>query len=128
MMLEEEVANSTVPVALTPQSGMMIHDAWLFVAPVGQGDYAIIVRATGLDMSSDGAFIVEGVSKTGSMDTLPISGNATTSEFHSDGMGDGVYFTILMANPHTTFESIKLLFLPGMSMTNAELLATANLT
>jgi hypothetical protein len=39
----------------------------------------------------------------------------------------GNYWTVIMENPSTSFESIELLYLPGMNMTQATLVASVSL-
>ncbi len=127
-MAQAELQNYTVPIALSPQGGQMVESAWLFIAPTGMGDYSVVISASGLDNSSSNAFIVEAVSKTGSMSTAPITGNDTTSEFEANPSGNGLFAATLMSDPRTTFETIEVFLLPGMSMTSSVLIASANLT
>ena len=126
-MLRGEMQNATLALPLKPQSGQMINTGWVFVSPVGSGDYAVFVHAEGLEPPSSGAYIVEGVMRGGSMNMVPISANATGSEFDANLNGVGNYWTVLMQDPRTSFEAIDLLYLPGMSMTNAALVATVQL-
>jgi hypothetical protein len=50
-MLHQEM-DSTVTVALQPESGKMIHSGWVIVASVGSGDYVVTLDADGLEASS----------------------------------------------------------------------------
>ena len=127
VMLRAEMLNQTMPIAFKPESGQMIHDAWLLVAPVGNGRYLVAVHAEGLDhTSSEGAYLIEGVTKT-AMQMVPLGANASASEFEAGSNGIGQYSVILNVNPNMTFEKIEILFLPGMSMEHAALVATATL-
>ena len=112
---------------LTPHPGAMIHTGWLVIAPVGSGDYAIAVHAEGLEPPSSGGYIVEGAQRTTAMNVVPIGANATASEFDAGTDGVGNYWTVIMQNPTTSFESIELLYLPGMNMTQATLVASVSL-
>ncbi len=120
---------SNEAVAFAAVHGQMFGSGWLVVAPLGNGDYAVTVQATGLEPSAMGNYIVEAAQKTGQMANVPIAGtNDTQSEFDADVHGTGVYFTTLMENPASTYESVSLVYLPGMEMQNATVVATAPLT
>ena len=125
-MLHAELQNQTLALVLKPQAGQMIHSGWIFVSPIGSGDYAISLHAEGLEPPASGAYIVEGVTRQG-MNMVPLSGNATASEFEAGADGVGTYWTTLMQNPSSAYEGIDLLYLPGMSMTHATLVATVQL-
>jgi hypothetical protein len=125
-MLEEELKVATVPIAFASESGQMIHDAWLLIAPVGQGKFAVVIRAEGLDATApDDVYLLEGVTRS-DMQTLPLGPTLEASEFVADDAGGALYWVILDQDPRTTFEKIVLLLLPGMSMEQAVLLATAS--
>ena len=126
-MLHNEMANTTRALQLTPHAGAMIHTGWVVLAPVGSGDYAIAVHAEGLEPPSSGGYIVEGVQRTTAMTLVPIGANATASEFDAGTDGVGNYWTVIMENPTITYESIELLYLPGMNMTQAQLVASVSL-
>lgn len=116
-------------IAFTPAHGQMFGSGWLIVASVGNGDYALTLHATGLESSSMGDYIVEAAQNSGQMSTVPIAGsNATLSEFEADGSGTGQFFTVLMENPGSVYESVSIVYLPAMEMTNATVVATASLT
>lgn len=121
-------ANFSLVRSFTPKAGAMISNAWLIVASVGMGEYAVVVHAEGLEANGD--YIVEGPLTTGKMQTVPIStesmGMNTTaaSEFTADSHGTGLYWIVLNSNPTQAFEAIQLYFLPGMSMQNATLVAS----
>jgi len=134
--MTESVGNSSsssgCACMFTPKSGAMISSAWLLIAPTEMmHQYAVSVHAAGLE--PNGTYIVEGQLMTGGMATVPISSlsmhmNTTSaSEFQSDKNGTGNYFVLLDSNPSTVFENVELLFLPGMVMQNATLVATVNL-
>jgi hypothetical protein len=127
MMLHQEMRNGTSALALHAQPGQMFHSGWVFIAPIGQGDYAISVHAEGLEPPSAGGYIVEGVTRGATMTMVPISGNATASEFDADSHGVGNYWTVLMQSPPGSFKAIDLVYLPGMDMTHATLVATVQL-
>ncbi|MGI0091401.1 MAG: hypothetical protein ACREBS_06800 [Nitrososphaerales archaeon] len=108
----------------------MISSAWLLTAPEGMGEYVVSIHAEGLE--SNGDYIVEGTLNSGSMHVVPISSesmnmNATSaSEFQADRNGTATYWITINTSPITTFESIELVYLPGMSMQNATVVATVN--
>lgn len=132
-MTETMVRNQTVTemmaepaIPFTPAKGQMIHDAWLIIAPLGNGTYALSIHAEGLEDSSMGAYLVEGT-QHGTNVTVPVGGqNITLSEFEADSSGNGQFFIILDQNPATLYDTISLVFLPGMQMTNATVAATAH--
>jgi len=116
-------------VAFVPAHGQMFGEGWLLVAPLGNGSYAVSLHATGLESASMGDYIVEAAQNSGQMSTVPIAGtNATLSEFDADGMGNGLFFTVLHQNPGSVYESISIVYLPAMEMQNATVVATAALT
>ena len=123
-MLHQQ-ANGSRALALQPKAGQMIHSGWVVIASVGSGDYAVSVHADGLEPPSSGGYIVEGVSRTGN--TVPIAANATASEFDAGSDGTGSYWTVLMQNPTTSFEAIDLVYLPGMNMAQATVVASTQL-
>lgn len=125
-MLHEEM-NSTRIVQLQPRSGQMVHSGYVIVAALGNGDYAVSLHAEGLEPPSSGGYIVEGVQRTGAMSTVPVGANESASEFEAGSGGTGSYWTVLMQNPSTSFESLDLVFLPGMSMSQAAVVASAQL-
>ena len=107
----------------SPASGAMISDAWLITSQAAMDEFAVAVHAQGLE--PNGTYIVEGALTTGSMNVVPISSlsmnmNTTSgSEFQADRNGTGTYWVILDSNPTVSFESLQILYLPGMSMNNA---------
>jgi hypothetical protein len=116
-------------IAFVPAHGQMFGGGWLIVASLGGGDYALTLHATGLESASMGDYIVEGAQNSGQMAMVPIAGsNATLSEFSADSSGTGQYFTVLMENPSSAYESVSILYLPAMEMQNATVVATATLT
>lgn len=125
-----ETANGTSAIEFTPATGQMIHTAWLLIEPAGMDQYALSVHAEGLEstQSTGGDYIVEGAQSSGSMSVVPVGPNATASEFDTASNGIGNYFVLLSQNPYTTFENIQIVYLPGMQMTNATVVATATLT
>jgi hypothetical protein len=128
-MLHSEVANTTRGFQLSPHSGagQMFHTGWVVIAPVGSGEYAIAIHAEGLEPPSAGGYIVEGAQRTTATNVVPIGANATASEFDAGADGIGNYWTVIMQNPITTYESVELLYLPGMNMTQATLVASVSL-
>lgn len=116
-------------IQFTPATGQMIHSGWLLIQSTGSGDYAIAIHAEGLEntqqMGSD--YIIEAQQSSGNMSVAPIGPNATASEFQTSSAGVGDYFVVLMQNPFTSFENIQIVYLPGMEMTNATVVATATL-
>jgi hypothetical protein len=125
-MMHQEMQSMATATQLTPATGMMPpHDVWFVVAPVGNGDYAVILSAQGLEQN--GTYLIEGVTRGGQMSTVPIAGTAADSEFAPDIHGNGLYWHVLMNNPYTTYEQVVLLYLPNMQMQNAEQVASGNL-
>jgi hypothetical protein len=125
-MLHAEM-NGTRALSLTPKSGQMIHTGWVVLASVGGGDYVISLHADGLEPPSSGGYIVEGVQRTTAMNVVPIAGNATASEFDAGADGAGSYWTVIMQNPTRSFEAIDLVYLPGMNMAQATVVASTQL-
>jgi hypothetical protein len=117
-------------VQFTPATGQMVHTAWLVIEPTESGQYALSVYAQGLEstQSTGSDYIVEGTQSSGAMAVVPVGPNATASEFETSSTGTGSFFTLLNQNPYTSFENVQLVFLPGMEMTNATVVATATLT
>lgn len=119
-----------VAIKFSPATGQMFHSGWLLIQPTGSGQYAVSVHAEGLEstqtMGSD--YIIEGAQSSGAMAVVPIGPNATASEFGTSSTGVGNYFIVLGQNPFSTFENLQIVYLPGMSMTNATVVATASLT
>jgi len=122
-----QAANAAKALPLAPHPGAMIHTGWVVITPVGSGDYAIAIHAEGLEPPSSGGYIVEGAQRTTAMNVVPIGANATASEFDAGADGVGNYWTVIMENPTTGFESIELLYLPGMNMAQATLVASVSL-
>lgn len=120
-------ANASKALALAPHPGAMIHTGWVIITAVGNGDYAIVVHAEGLEPPSSGGYIVEAAQRTTAMNVVPIGANATASEFDAGADGVGNYWTVIMENPTTSFESIELMYLPGMNMAQASLVASVSL-
>ena len=114
-----------------PKSGAMISNAWLIIAPLGMNEYAMTVHAEGLEANN--TYIVEGNESSGSMGMVPVSTKSMSmnmtseSEFQADSNGTGIYWVVLNTDPCNAFESIDLVYLPGMSMQNATIVATATL-
>ena len=121
--------SATPAVPLVAAHGQMFGNGWLIVAPLGNGSYAVSVHATGLEAAAMGDYIVEAAQNSGQMATVPIAGtNATLSEFTADNHGNGQYFVVLHQEPSSIYESISIVYLPGMEMQNATVVATAPLT
>jgi len=122
-----EVAGSAA-IPFTPAKGQMIHDAWLIVALLGDGKYALSIHAQGLEGMSMGAYLVEGTQHATNV-TVPLGGqNVTLSEFEADSHGNGQFFIILNQNPEKTYDAFSLVFLRGMQMTNATVAALAHVS
>ncbi len=120
----ELMAEPAIPFA--PAKGQMIHDAYAIIAPLVNGTYALTIHAQGLEAMSMGAYLVEGT-QHGTNVTVPIGGqNVTLSEFEADSHGNGQFFITLNQNPAHVYDTISLVFLPGMEMTNATIAATAH--
>lgn len=123
-------ASGASAIPFTPATGQMLHNAWLLVGKTESGQYAISIYAQGLDTTegTGNDYIIEGAQSSGSMLVVPIGPNATASEFEVGSNGVGLYFTLLNQNPVTNFENIEIVFLPGMQMNNATVVATASLS
>ena len=117
-------------VQFTPAPGQMVHSAWALIEPAGSGMYAVSVHAEGLESTqgTGNVYIVEATSASGSMSVAPIGPNGTSSEFETTGSGVGDFFVLLGQNPYSAFESIEIVYLPGMQMSNGTVVATASLT
>ncbi len=125
-MMHQEMQSMTAAVQLTPASGPMPpHDVWLIVAHVGNVDFAAAFSAQGLE--ENGSYLIEGVTRGGQMNMVPITGNAADSEFLPDMHGNGLYWHVLTSDPRVTYEKIVLLYLPNMQMQNAQQVASASL-
>jgi hypothetical protein len=119
---------SAPAIAFTPAHGQMFGKGWLIVAPLGNGSYAVTLHATGLEPASMGDYIVEAAQNSGQMAMVPIAGtNATQSEFIADNNGNGQFFIVLHQEPSSNFESVSIVYLPGMQMQGATVVATASL-
>src|SRR5712692_7906838 len=126
-MLQGEMQNITTRLALTPKAGQMINSGWIFIAPVGTGGYAVFLHAEGLEPPSSGGYIVEGVTKSVGMNLVPLGPNATASEFDASTNGIGNFWLVLNQNPSVKYEAIDVLYLAGMQMSNAAVVASASL-
>jgi hypothetical protein len=125
-VMHQQIQSGAVAVQLTPASGPMPpHDVWFIVAPLGSGDYAIVLSAQGLE--GNGTYLIEGVTRAGQMNNVPVAGNAADSEFVPDMHGNGLYWHVLMSDPRATYEQVILLYLPGMEVQNAQQVASGNL-
>jgi hypothetical protein len=113
-------------VPFTPAHGQMFGNGWLIIAPLGNGSFAVSLRATGLEPAAMGDYIVEAAQNSGQMALVPIAGtDVNLSEFTADSHGVGVFFVILHQEPASIYESVSILYLPGMQMQNAVAVATA---
>ncbi|HXY56354.1 MAG TPA: hypothetical protein VEH01_01955 [Nitrososphaerales archaeon] len=123
-------SNVTDALQFTAASGQMVHSAWLLIEPTGSGDYAVSVYAQGLESTggTGNTYIVEATQSSGSMSVVPIGANETASEFGTTTQGVGSYLTVLMQNPFSSFENVQIVYLPGMQMANATVVATATLS
>ena len=135
-MTEVMTSTETMPsggtdaVSFAPAAGQKIHGAWLLIEPTGSGEYAVSIYAQGLESTqgTGNVYIVEGAQSSGSMSAVPVGPNATASEFETTSAGAGAYFVVLMQNPYSSFENIQIVYLPGMQMSNAVVVATATLS
>jgi hypothetical protein len=125
-----EMASSSTAYEFTPKTGAMLSSAWVIVAPLGMDEYAVSIHAEGLE--TNGTYIIEGPLSTGSMQVVPVSNESMSmnqtsdSEFQANANGTGQFWIVLSSNPVTTFESFELVYLPGMEMQNATVVATAS--
>jgi hypothetical protein len=122
-------SGGTGAVQFAPATGQMVDNAWLLVEPTASGQFAVSIHAEGLESTQGmgSVYIVEGAESSGAMAVVPVGPNATASEFETTSNGVGSYFILLSQNPYTTFESVQIVYLPGMEMTNATVVATATL-
>jgi hypothetical protein len=122
--------SGTDAVQFVPASGQMVHGAWVLIEPTGSGQFAVSIYAQGLESTggTGNVYIVEGAQSSGSMSVVPIGPNATASEFETSGTGVGSYFTLLDQNPYSSFENLQIVYLPGMQMSDAVVVATATLS
>jgi len=111
-----------------PAAGQMFHDGWVVIGQTDSGAYALSIHAEGLESASAGDYIVEGQQSSGSMAVVPLTANTTASEFDAGANGVGSFFITLSQSPFSAYEGIQILYLPGMQMTNATLVATAELS
>ncbi len=124
--------NVTFVGSFTPQPGAMINNAWLIVASLGNGEYAVVVHAEGLE--PNGSYMVSGPVTSGAMQTVPIStesilmNTTAASEFTANSQGTGLFWIVVNSNPTQTFMGIGLCYLPGMSMQNATRVASVTFT
>lgn len=132
MTTPEAIMEPTPAVAFIPASNVMmaegIHDAYLIVAPLGNGSYSVEIHAEGLEptVGTGNIYIVEGQLKAGMMDsTSMIAQSAQASEFNVGSDGVGQYFTVIRMDPANSFDNLQLVFLGGMSTGNATAVATA---
>ena len=116
-------------IQFTPATGQMIHTGWLLIEGSGSGHCAVAIHAEGLENTQQmgSVYIVEAEQSSGSMAVVPIGPNATASEFETTIAGVGSFFIVLNQNPFTSFENVQIVYLPGMEMTNATVVATAQL-
>lgn len=122
------VTEEAIP--FTPQKGQIIGNAWLLIEPPGtRGQFALSIYVPGLETTTGtrNVYIVEGTQMGGPMTSVPVTGNATTSEFEVGSDRVGQFFVLLNQNPFATFDNIQIFYLPGMRMSNATLVATASL-
>ncbi len=116
----------------TPESGVMISNAYAIIASLGMDQYAVSIHAEGLE--PNGTYFVEGELSSGSMSVVGISSESmsmnttSASQFQADSNGTGTYWIVLNNNPSSTFESLELTYIPGMSMQNATVVATTSLS
>ncbi len=121
-MLEEELKAKTVGLAFVAESGQMAHDLWLIIAPLKGGKYAVTIRGEGLDQKG-GIYLVEGIQRADKK-MVPLAPSMQGSEFAADEKFNGLYWVVLDKDPRATFEKLVLLFLPGMQMEKAILVAS----
>jgi len=125
-------SNSAGAFMFSSVSGAMVSNSWLVTSQQGMNEFAVAIHAEGLE--PNGTYIIEGELATGSMNVVPISSlsmnmNTTSaSEFQADRNGTGTYWIVLDSNPITAFENVQILYLPGMSMSNATEVASLSFT
>jgi hypothetical protein len=123
MMGENSSSNSSGAFMFSPISGTMISNAWLITSQAGMNEFAVAIHTEGLEPNR--TYIIEGTLATGSMNVVPISSLSMSmntisgSEFQADRNGAGTYWIVLDSNPIVAFENVQILYLPGMSMSNA---------
>jgi hypothetical protein len=109
-------------------SGQMFHTGWLLIQATPSGMYALSIHVEGLETTAGtgNVYIVEAEQSTGAMSVVPIGPNATASEFEVGSDGVGNFFLLLSQNPGMSFESVEVVFLQGMQMSGASVVATAS--
>ncbi len=143
VMTHTEVVNSTevmtqttakAAISFIPAPNVMmaegIHSAYLIVTPIGAGNWSVEIHAQGLEptVGTGNVYIVEAQQKSGTMASAPITSQSPmASEFGVAKDGIGQYFTTLNLDPTGQFKSIQIVFLGGMVMSNATVIATATL-
>ena len=122
------VEGKAVAIPFEPEPGLMFHDGWLLITQRGDGKFTVVIRSEGFDKTGpEDAYLIEGVTRTEPMQMVPIGTTLDASVFHADQNGHGFYWIVLDKDPRVTFDKILILYLPGMSMERAALVATAKL-
>jgi hypothetical protein len=116
----------TGAIQLTPAGGVTAHDIWLVIAPLQEGQFAIILSAQGLQQS--GSYLIEGVTRGAQMTPVPFATTAADSEFVSDAHGNGVYWHVVSSDPRLMYWQVLLLYLPNAQLQGSQLVASAFLS
>ena len=126
----EVMMHTESAMGFTPASGQTVHSAWLLVEPTSTGQFAVSIHAEGLQSTqgTGNVYAVEATSSSAAMTTGLIGPNETSSEFETTSSGVGNFFIVLGQNPLTSFESVEIVFLAGMQMSNGQVVATAQLS
>jgi hypothetical protein len=120
----------TIALRFTVNSSAMISSALLLSVPIGMNQTAVLFQAQGLE--PNGTYVLDGSLSNGSMPTVPITMDSmrmnSTSDtyFQANANGTGLFWTVLSSSIATTFSEVALVYLPGMAMQNATVIATAN--
>jgi hypothetical protein len=125
------MAMGTVALRFTPESGAMISSAFLISIPFGANQTAVLFQAQGLE--PNGTYLLEGSLSGNSASSVPITmesmrmNSTSDTYFLANANGTGLFWTNLGVSIATTFTQIDLVYLPGMSLQNATIVATANI-
>jgi hypothetical protein len=110
---------------LIPVDGATAHDIWLIITPLPNGQFAVVLSAQGLQQN--GAYLIEGMTRTTPIATVPIATTQTDSEFVADANGNGIYWHVLPGDPQVTYLQVLLIYLPNTQMQGSQLVANAYL-
>jgi hypothetical protein len=97
----------------------------MIITPLQGGEYGVVLSAQGLQPG--GVYLIDGLTATSPVITVPFAPSTATSEFTADGQGNGIYSFISATNPQTTYNGLLLLYVPNGQTSNSEVVATGPL-